>query len=58
MERKGDQQWVRKCINFKVDGSAGGGGLERPGWPFSPAWNITTLNDPRLIRVIFDSSHL
>ena len=23
--RKDDQQWVRKCMNFKVDGSAGRG---------------------------------
>ena len=25
VERKDDQQWVKKCMNFKVDGSAGRG---------------------------------
>ena len=33
--RKDDQQWVKKCMDFKVDGSAGslvGVGLESPGW--------------------------
>ena len=25
VERKDDEQWVRKCMDFKVDGSAGRG---------------------------------
>ena len=30
--RKDDQQWVRKCMDFKVDDSAGRDSLESPGW--------------------------
>ena len=27
--RKDDQQWVKKCMDFKVDGSAGRGRLRK-----------------------------
>ena len=30
--RKDDQQWVKKCMDFKVDGSAGRGSRPRKSW--------------------------
>ena len=33
--RKEDQHWVSKCMDFKVDGSAGSGRLRK-----SPDWNV------------------